>query len=279
MNVLGRMERAIEQAVEGLLRGGRDATHPVEIGRLLVRRMEDDKRISVSRTYVPNHYKVGLCARDMERIGPLARTLSKELTDHIVSRARRQGFSFVGRVELEFVQDDSARPGAVTVEASFAEDEEAAPDTVWFTERARYRRVAEPGPGEARAAAGDGEEADTVAGADAPARVGVEDVTRVASARPGARLVVLGEGGAGRAYPLEGPSVVIGRARSCDIVVSDPGASRRHAEIALDEGKFYITDLDSTNGTYVNGKRIARHPLAHGDLLAIGRTTARFEEV
>lgn len=279
MNPLARIERAIEEAIEGVFRRGREATHPVEIGRFLVREMEDEKRISVSRTYVPNYYRVKLHERDVERIAPLARTLTRELADHLVSRARRQGYSFVGRVEVEFASDEGARPGDIRVEASFIEGEEPPPDTAWY-----------PGNDTGRAHgagfAGAGREA-----ADEPRAKGADesntlDRTRMSGedlGRPrlsgGPCLVLPGEGNGERVCMLEGERVVIGRAASCDIVVCDSGVSRRHAEITRDGGRFCITDLESTNGTFVNGRRVSRQLLADGDLVSFGRVRARFREV
>jgi FHA domain len=64
--------------------------------------------------------------------------------------------------------------------------------------------------------------------------------------------------------------MVIGRSSSCDLVLHDPNVSRRHARLFFREGKWIIVDLDSTNGTYINGRRIGRSELLPGDLLALG---------
>ncbi len=74
-------------------------------------------------------------------------------------------------------------------------------------------------------------------------------------------------------YTLTSAIVVIGRDPVSDVVVSDPEVSRRHARIFLQEGSFHIEDLRSTNGTYVNGRRINdRTRLASGDILDFGET-------
>ncbi len=51
-------------------------------------------------------------------------------------------------------------------------------------------------------------------------------------------------------------SAVIGRSKKCEIYIGDPFLSKQHARIFLKEGSFYIEDLQSTNGTYVNGKKL-----------------------
>ena len=59
----------------------------------------------------------------------------------------------------------------------------------------------------------------------------------------------------GRRYQLTGAVTVLGRGSEADIVVDDPGVSRRHAEIRLDGGGAALRDLGSTNGTFVDGER------------------------
>lgn len=68
-----------------------------------------------------------------------------------------------------------------------------------------------------------------------------------------------------------GERVTVGRSRSCELVLRSPDASRRHAEIAPEGDGWRVRDLDSTNGTYVNGARIETARLASGDRLKVGR--------
>jgi ABC-type multidrug transport system ATPase subunit len=84
--------------------------------------------------------------------------------------------------------------------------------------------------------------------------------------------------------PVRAPSVVrplpartlrIGRAPGNDIVVPDLSVSRYHAELRMTGGAYQIVDLDSHNGTYVNGQRVNSAPLADGDLVGIGSSTFR----
>ncbi len=70
----------------------------------------------------------------------------------------------------------------------------------------------------------------------------------------------------------------IGRADDNTLVLQDPFASAHHAIILWREGRWYLEDLDSHNGTYLNGKRLAGpQPLASGDRIGIGQTVVRFE--
>ena len=67
----------------------------------------------------------------------------------------------------------------------------------------------------------------------------------------------------------------IGRQPDNDIVVSDPGVSRHHAELRDVAGACRIVDLDSANGTFVNGQRVTAAPLSEGDIVGIGPATFR----
>jgi hypothetical protein len=81
----------------------------------------------------------------------------------------------------------------------------------------------------------------------------------------------------GRRVPLVLPVTLIGRASGCDVVLDDPNASRRHAELRRRGESATVVDLDSTNGTVVNGRRVREQPLRDGDRITIGTTTLVFE--
>jgi hypothetical protein len=90
-------------------------------------------------------------------------------------------------------------------------------------------------------------------------------------------VVLLEEGHEARTYQLHKKSVAIGRLPECDIVISDPGASRRHATITREDGGEYVlTDLGSTNGTIVNDEPVGEHVLSDGDRITIGNTVLEF---
>jgi len=69
----------------------------------------------------------------------------------------------------------------------------------------------------------------------------------------------------------------IGRSEESEIVLVDPSVSRAHAVVEIDAGEAVVRDLGSTNGTFVNGRRIEAKPLRDGDELRFGNTRMRFE--
>ncbi len=81
----------------------------------------------------------------------------------------------------------------------------------------------------------------------------------------------------GRRYPIDQPVVVLGRAPGCDVTLDDRNVSRRHAEVRRRGPVVVLVDLESTNGTIVNGRRIREHPLADGDHITLGNSRLTFE--
>ena len=81
----------------------------------------------------------------------------------------------------------------------------------------------------------------------------------------------------GRRLPIGEDPISIGRLPECDIVLSDPNVSRRHAEVRRRGNDFIVVDLGSTNGTRVNGAGVKERQLVDGDEISLGSTRIRFE--
>jgi len=93
-----------------------------------------------------------------------------------------------------------------------------------------------------------------------------------------ARIVVFGAGGA-QSYDLGDGALGIGRAKGNRVVIEDGAASRHHCEVrSTDDGEYALVDLESANGTHVNGLRVTSHPLEAEDRIKIGRTIIVFKE-
>lgn len=80
----------------------------------------------------------------------------------------------------------------------------------------------------------------------------------------------------GKIYEIKTPSTLIGR-KYGNILIKDEMVSKKHAQIdIISEDIFYIKDLASTNGTYVNGRRISYQRLEEGDKIKVGNTLFKF---
>lgn len=87
-------------------------------------------------------------------------------------------------------------------------------------------------------------------------------------------VIVLSGHSIGRVHPILGDDVVIGRAPDADISIDIAGVSRRHARITrTGAGDFELRDLNSTNGTFVEGERIVEHALVNGERIQLGAST------
>jgi diguanylate cyclase (GGDEF)-like protein len=89
-------------------------------------------------------------------------------------------------------------------------------------------------------------------------------------------LVVIYGGELGRRIPLDAEPVECGRSPNVAIPIEDDAASRKHARIRRYGDTFVVTDLGSTNGTYVNDVVVHERPLVAGDQVKIGRTIFKF---
>src|SRR5215468_8428660 len=95
------------------------------------------------------------------------------------------------------------------------------------------------------------------------------------------RLLVSGpepgsDGSMQRTYELTSPVTMLGRGTDCDLRLVDPGVSRHHAELRVEDDQVVLVDLGSTNGTFVNGEPVRRVALTDGTRVTLGRTTLVF---
>jgi hypothetical protein len=249
MSVLRNLESKIAGLVEGTFsRAFRSEVRPVEIARKLAREMEEHKSLSVSRTYVPNEYRVYLSPRDRDRFAEYEQALVDELAGYLLEHARRERLALLSRPIVEFETDERLGLGEFGIQTRVsrpdADDEHEPP-----AQRGRTMvysaagRVAEPLEERARVQA-------------RTARVNIEG-----------RRIVIGAGGA-----------TIGRSRQCEVVIDDPNVSRQHAEIRPRGGSWVLTDLGSTNGSSLNGRRIVGpEVLKPGDEIELGTSVVTFE--
>jgi hypothetical protein len=252
MSMLRNLEAKLGGLVEGAFgRAFRTSVQPVELAHKLAKEMEDNQMASVSRVYVPNHYRVYLSAEDREQFASYEPALRKELSDYLLEHARQEQFALSTRPQVEFHTDERLDLGEFGIQAELV----ALPE--------EERPQGEAGPGSSS-----GDFGHTMV--YSPSR----DARKVEPADDRRQALLVG---GGRRNVLSGNRVVIGRSREADIVLQDPNVSRRHAELRREDGAWQVVDLGSTNGIKVNGRRVDHQPLRPGDQVTIGVTDLTFE--
>jgi hypothetical protein len=250
MSVLRSLESKIAGLVEGTFsRAFRSEVRPVEIARRLAREMEEHKSFSVSRTYVPNEYRVFLSPRDRERFASYEEALAGELAGYLLEHARRERLALLSRPVIEFETDDRLGLGQFGIQTRVVQPEEQPDEPAEHDESGRTmiystaNRVADPLAERAR------------------------DRSESALLLIDGKRMMVGPAG-----------VTLGRSRQCDVVLDDPNVSRKHAEIRPRGGSWVLTDLGSTNGSSINGRRIdGPEVVKPGDELEIGTSVIKFE--
>lgn len=212
------LERRLERMVEGVFRRSGNSIRPIELGRRLIREMDDRRTVDVKGDrVVPNEFVIMLSAADHTGFADIESTLRTELIEACREYAREEGYHFMGPVAVDLRVDNSLKPGRFGISSQLKASEQ-------------------------------GRRAGTIV-------------------MPSGERITLGDGRS-----------LIGRLDDCDVKIADTNTSRHHAAIERAGSGYTVTDLGSTNGTIVNGERLAgEHRLADGDTITVGAVVLRFE--
>jgi len=90
--------------------------------------------------------------------------------------------------------------------------------------------------------------------------------------------LLLATGGSTHVIPLESTQLTIGRGLNNDVILEDTRVSRHHAQLRYRARRFWLSDLGSTNGTYINGEQVAEQALRDGDIISLGGLELTFKE-
>jgi hypothetical protein len=105
--------------VEGVFRGSRAAIRPIELGRRLVREMDEQRSVDVKgRRIVPNDFLIHLSPRDLASFDDIGDVLQAELVEAAREYAREEGYHFMGPVRVQLAGDDQQRAGRFSVVAT-----------------------------------------------------------------------------------------------------------------------------------------------------------------
>jgi hypothetical protein len=242
---LDGVERLFERLLEGpTARLFRTQVQPAQLVRRIEREMDAGRMDDADRTYAPHRYRVLLHADDMAALEDGRDALEAILAEEAVRRAQRRGYRLLGRPSIAVVPSGNVAKGEVRVIAEALD-----PGRV-HTAAAGLRQVA---PGSPR---------DTDPGQATIPRAPVRALIEV---RPHD----------GEAYTIkyQGDAMGVGRGPHNEIAVDDPRVSRAHGRLLERRGTLVYVDLDSSNGSFVNGARQKEIALGAGDVIRIGRST------
>jgi hypothetical protein len=245
-----RVEAFVSRVIEGWsarLFGAK--LQPVQIAKRLIRAMESHQTISLSKTFVPNSYVVSLGPTDFAQFEQYRKSLERDLAETLLGAARERSYTLLAYPTVELERDDDIPPGDIRVSCAMvdASGDEVAPDP-------------------------------KALGAVEAGHTMVLDREALLKDRPRAPRASIEQRDA-PAVPLGPDPVLIGRDPQNDVVLDDRRVSRKHAEVRLRLGRYTLYDLQSTNGTYVNGRRVAEKVLEDGDKISIGGLEIVFRSV
>ena len=240
MKLLEKFEQSIERIMEGASGSlFKQSIQPAEIGRKLERAMLAQQRVSVGSSIVPNVYVVKLHPKDYAQFADYREGLARQMEAWLAQVGTDRNLSVVDRIRVSIAEDASAKRRQPAVTASISDG----------------RALSQPR---------DNQRAAPPAQATSVYRVEPEVNRQSASLRAidGAQQ--------GRTFIVPPGSTSVGRAPENDIVLDSPDVSRRHARIECTRAGIRVHDLNSTNGTRVNGEAVRIADLEERDELSFG---------
>ena len=245
VGIFRRLEGFLERVVEAPAGRMGAAPQPVTLAKRIARAMDTNKRFGEDGVIVPNRYVLHLSPTDYASFESYHGSLEDDLAHDVLTRARKEGYRLMARPRVILRSDSLVPRGEVRVAAAVADDEAA--------------------PIEARP------EADATAVLARPGHAVPEPNT---ASR--AYLVVQTDGGPAARFDLGGALIAVGRAADNDVILDDAQVSRHHCQLKLQHGAYGFVDLQSRNGSTVNGQPVEEIALADGDRIRVGNTSIEF---
>lgn len=236
-NPFAVLEKQFERFIERpLQRFFGGRLEPADIAKHLSRAMEDERQIFSGKLIGPNLYEVKLSTEDAEHFKSYETTLRQDLSDYLVDLAGRRGITLLGRPEIRLLPTPGMGRGEIDVAAQLVDRSGEGQHTRQFTQPLQAVVTDEP-----------------------------QQMTASAWLEIKDRVVALNQ-----------PFLTLGRSIDNEIILEADDVSRQHAQIKLKGGHYVLTDLQSANGTRVNGQRITECVLHDGDELCIAATCMTF---
>jgi hypothetical protein len=239
MSALNRFEQFMENIVEGsVARMFGSPVHAAEIAKRLERAMESQQQISMRRVIVPNVYHVYLHPNDFTAFQPIQKEIEQEMGVYLSELARERSFTMLEHPQVDLGEDAAVPRRTIQVVAE--------------TSRANV---------------------------EGATQVMSADNQQQPAAQSGSKALLLLETTRGTTpIPLETTLLTLGRGLDNDVVLEDSRVSRNHAQLRYKSRRFWVIDLASTNGTFVNGEPVSETALRNGDILSLGGLELIFRE-
>ncbi len=271
MSVLRNFERRIGGLFEGVFnRTFRSAVQPVELARKLAKEMDEHKTISIHRVYVPDEYTIFLNPTDREQFAAYETQMRTELAEYLVEHARREGYSVPSRPLVLIETETELAVGTFGIAVATQDGDGAEPLDAPLASASAAAAAPIPVPEPPPVS-----EPPPLVPTPAISPLPAETMIYTPSETEQDEVATLSWDGS--QIEIADRITVIGRSSDCNISLSDPNVSRRHAEVRRIGDGYSLVDLGSTNGTEVNGQRIQETALMNGDVIGVGTTSITFE--
>lgn len=244
MKLLDFLERSVERVIQGPVDSiFRQEIQPAEIERRLERAMLDNRRRASGANIMPNAYVVELSPEDYATIEPYRTSLVRRLESWLTDRAEAHDGTLLDRIRVDITRNDRVRRRRPNVTASITD----------IGSMAAPARRPRPTPTAQRT-----------------------QTYQIINDVGTCSFRVLTGPQAGTTFTIPVGTSTLGRAAEADIRLEANDVSRKHLRIDRQGQRVQITDLDSTNGTRVNGEPTRQATLRNGDEILVGTQALRF---
>ena len=255
----GGIDNAMDRAAGAVFRG---PIEPAQIAKRAEKQMKHEKLVGAGKQYAPTLYTVLVNKSDDRKLYAFYPTMAAEIETYLVAKGTSSGLKFDGRPLVRFIVDKNLKSGKFDV---VAENVSAPTIAKLRREELEYYGLAEK-----RSSSSFSHKRGAQSG---PLSSDSQDPPPLVTK---ARLTDLN---AGKSYAFTQTTMILGRDSGCDIVIDDANISRRHAQFTCDvAGSWKVSDLDSTNGTKLNGNPVRSAMLRDGDQIMLGITLLEFRE-
>ncbi len=239
---------------------------PKEILNRILLELEKRKKLGIEENaFVPNAYAVYLGPPDYEDLSPFLFGIKEQLVRKVLEKIRNKGYKLLStNLSIEIRQDSALEKNQVVVESSFLKEKTSS------VPASHYQAAETDSTKEITQTSADVSPKDMLTKMIEEKKTRMIDQTKV-------KLEILDGQSKGDFIALKEGDYTFGRGKDSAILLNDPEEtiSRMHFKLLVRDGRIVIKDLNSTNGTKVNGIEIENAELKKGDTISAGKVALR----